>query len=204
MDPRSENGAFMVAWAAHWAASRGVAEVDGVQFLESLRRHLPNEDFELLSLLNLMEHHAKSFAALSAFAGALGVRKGVSGYIYQTVPIALYSWLHSPGDFREAVEGVIALGGDTDSTGAIAGALVGATIGESGIPSAWLSHLFEWPRSVTWMRQLGYKLAEVYSENPANTPAKPLPLFWPALLPRNLLFLLTVLVHGLRRLLPPY
>jgi hypothetical protein len=30
------------------------------------------------------------------------------------------------------------------------------------------------------------------------------PYFWPGLLPRNLLFLLVVLLHGFRRLLPPY
>jgi hypothetical protein len=29
-------------------------------------------------------------------------------------------------------------------------------------------------------------------------------LFWPGLLPRNLLFLAAVLAHGFRRLLPPY
>ena len=30
------------------------------------------------------------------------------------------------------------------------------------------------------------------------------PLAWPAVVPRNLLFLTIVLTHGLRRLLPPY
>lgn len=28
--------------------------------------------------------------------------------------------------------------------------------------------------------------------------------FWPGLLPRNLLFLVVVLLHGFRRLLPPF
>jgi hypothetical protein len=32
----------------------------------------------------------------------------------------------------------------------------------------------------------------------------PLPLFWPGVLARNVLFLAVVLAHGLRRLLPPY
>jgi hypothetical protein len=32
----------------------------------------------------------------------------------------------------------------------------------------------------------------------------PLPLFWPGILPRNALFTAVVLLHGLRRLLPPY
>lgn len=32
----------------------------------------------------------------------------------------------------------------------------------------------------------------------------PVPLFWPGLLLRNLIFLVIVLAHGFRRLLPPY
>jgi hypothetical protein len=32
----------------------------------------------------------------------------------------------------------------------------------------------------------------------------PLFLFWPGVIPRNMLFLLIVLLHGFRRLLPPY
>lgn len=32
----------------------------------------------------------------------------------------------------------------------------------------------------------------------------PLPLFWPGVIPRNLLFFVLVLAHALRRLLPPY
>jgi hypothetical protein len=34
--------------------------------------------------------------------------------------------------------------------------------------------------------------------------ALPAPLFWPALIVRNALFLALVLLHALRRLLPPY
>ena len=35
-------------------------------------------------------------------------------------------------------------------------------------------------------------------------PPRPLPLFWPAFVPRNLLFLAVILFHGFRRLLPPH
>ena len=34
--------------------------------------------------------------------------RGVTGYIYHTVPIVLYAWLSFPTDFRRAVEEVIA------------------------------------------------------------------------------------------------
>ena len=35
-------------------------------------------------------------------------------------------------------------------------------------------------------------------------PLGPVRYFWPAVLPRNLLFLIVVLLHGFRRLAPPY
>jgi len=43
--------------------------------------------------------------------------------------------------FEPASRRVIALGGDTDANGAIAGALLGAVAGRSGLPGAWLDSL---------------------------------------------------------------
>jgi ADP-ribosylglycohydrolase len=43
--------------------------------------------------------------------------------------------------FEPALRRVIALGGDTDANGAIAGALLGAIAGRSGLPAAWLASL---------------------------------------------------------------
>jgi hypothetical protein len=128
----------------------------------------------------------------------------VSGYVYHTVPLALYCWLRRPGDFRGAVEEVIALGGDADSTGAVAGGIAGATVGAAGIPPDWLAGLFEWPRSAAWLRELAGRLADQFPSSGEPVGRGPLRLFWPGLVPRNLLFLAVVLAHGFRRLLPPY
>ena len=43
--------------------------------------------------------------------------------------------------FEAALRGVVALGGDTDAKGAVAGALLGAIAGRSGLPAAWLASL---------------------------------------------------------------
>jgi hypothetical protein len=137
-------------------------------------------------------------------ADALGLQRGISGYVYHTVPLALYCWLRNRGNFRAAIEEVIALGGDADSTGAAVGGIAGATLGAAGIPADWLDGLLEWPRSLTWMRRLAEHLAQQFPAAGSPSSPRPLPLFWPGLLPRNLLFLSVVLVHGFRRLLPPY
>src|SRR5439155_7577476 len=45
------------------------------------------------------------------------------------------------GPFEAAVTDVVRLGGDTDTNAAVAGALVGARDGRTGLPDAWLAKL---------------------------------------------------------------
>jgi ADP-ribosyl-[dinitrogen reductase] hydrolase len=202
-DPRAERGALLVALAARHGAARGPAGVDAAAFLTEARKAAQG-DAELTALLGRLEEHLGRGATAAELADSLGLRRGVSGYVYHTVPLALYAWLRSPADFRRAVEEVIALGGDADTTGAITGALCGATAGAGGIPAEWLAGLVDWPLSVRWMCRLAGRLAEQFPGDGAGQGRGPLRLFWPALLPRNLLFLMLVLGHGFRRLLPPY
>jgi hypothetical protein len=55
------------------------------------------------------------------------------------------------------------------------------------------------------MRRLALRLAARFGHaRPRPAPARPVPLFWPALPLRNMLFLMIALGHGFRRLLPPY
>jgi ADP-ribosylglycohydrolase len=135
------------------------------------------------------------------FAAALGLTRGVSGFINHTVPVALFCWLRYPTDFRAAVEQVILLGGDSDTTAAIVGGLLGATLGANAIPADWLANIAEWPRSTRWMRQLGARLAAAVNQEGVQEMPR---LFWPGILLRNIFFLVVVLTHGIRRLFPPY
>jgi ADP-ribosylglycohydrolase len=203
-DPKAERGAFLAALAAHHGCMHGPQGVRSGTFLREARQALPDLDDTLRGLLDQIENHLSRGATAAELADSLRLQRGVSGYVYHTVPMALYCWLRHPNDFRQAVEEVIALGGDADSTGAIVGGIAGATVGAAGIPEEWLRGLFEWPRSVAWMRSLADRLAKQFPRDGTADNQKPLPLFWPAILPRNLLFLSIVLLHGFRRLLPPY
>ena len=199
-DPKAEHGAFAVALAARLAQLQPA--VSGAAYLEQLLDQLQEESSQpFLELVDQAVASAAAGASTLEFAAAQGWQHGITGYVYRTVPVALHAWLRQPRDFRTAVMDVIRCGGDTDSTAAIVGGIVGAAVGKAGIPADWLAGLWEWPRSVVWMEQLGGSLFAALS---AGQPRRPPRLFVPGLLARNLLFLSVVLTHVLRRCLPPY
>lgn len=200
-DPRAERGALLVALAA-WYGTRYGAGVDAGAFLSWVREGQVELDPEATKFLAQIDEHLGRKAPAAELAAAMSLNRGVSGYIYHTVPLALYCWLRQPGDFRAAVEEVIALGGDADTTGAIVGAIAGATAGPDGIPTEWIQGLFDWPCSVSGMRDLADRLAAQFPG--PGTDQKPPFFWWPMSLPRNLFFLVLVLLHAMRRLLPPY
>jgi ADP-ribosylglycohydrolase len=193
-DSRASGGALLIAMAAAHAVRCGSAH----GFIEVALRESAREA-ELHRFLIRAAEHLRAGSTPETFADAIGLSRGVTGYINHTVPIALFCWLRSPHSFEDAVGNCIALGGDTDTTAAIVGALVGATAGASAIPKRFLDGLIEFPRSVTWMQQLASDLAARRAPSRYQSVT-----FVPALLLRNLLFLVVVLVHGLRRLLPPF
>jgi ADP-ribosylglycohydrolase len=135
------------------------------------------------------------------FADEVGLGRGVSGYIYHTVPVVIHAWLNNRQNFQSAVTSVIECGGDADTTAAIVGGIVGTTVGESGIPSAWMETLCEWPGTVSWMRNLAIQLSR---SNANSTTERPVKLNAIIVLFRNLFFLKVVLFHGFRRIFPPY
>ncbi|HEY8503389.1 MAG TPA: ADP-ribosylglycohydrolase family protein, partial [Gemmataceae bacterium] len=199
-DPKAEYGAYAAALAAHAFADPSTP-VSPDAFRQRLRDDLGEEANELHTLIRLAAESAAAGAGTEEFAASLGLRRGVSGYVYHTVPVALHTAWRHPDDFRAAVEAAVRCGGDTDSVAAIVGGMVGARVGRAGLPADWLGGLWEWPRTAGWMERLGQRLAEVLGK---GEPAQALPINPLGLLARNLLFDLLVLAHALRRLLPPY
>ncbi len=203
-DPRAEIGARAVAMlAAHSVCSSPSERPAAVDLQRILQEaHLPDRpcaewDRITAAVRRAVDHHL----TVAGFAESLGCRDGVSGYVFHTVPLAVYAWYHHYGDFRTALESVLLCGGDTDTTGAIIGALAGATVGVAGIPDSWVDGIADWPRGVGLLTDLGARLAAVAE---SGQPGRPVRYLWPVVIPRNIIFLLLVLAHGLRRLLPPY
>jgi poly(ADP-ribose) glycohydrolase ARH3 len=65
----------------------------------------------------------------------------ISGFAMSTTLSALYCFLLSPDDFQQSVIESVMSGGDTDSCGAITGAISGSYNGIEKIPSSWIKKL---------------------------------------------------------------
>jgi len=198
-DIKAQLGAQAVALAAHFAATRK-NDVIPAEFVATLEPLCEGN----AGVIELMRGVAASVArgeSAASYAESIGCGKGVTGFIYHTVPVAIHIWLRRQSDYRGALIEAVRLGGDTDTVAAVVGALVGTRVGRDGIPAEWLRDLWEWPRTHAWMEQLGAQLARSCHDRAS---AGELPLNWFELLLRNVLFIPLVLAHGFRRLLPPY
>ena len=191
-DPRALCGALAVARVA---ANIIRDQPPGRRGLLACLRDCGPADREWRSRLARLGQALRGDWPPARLAAAYGLQAGVSGYIYHTVPMAIYCWYQHRGNFRGAVTAAVSLGGDSDTVAAICGALAGLEVGEAGIPRDWLVGLRDWPRG----RPLLEKTADALARG-----AAPPGYCWPAVPPRNLVFIGVVLLHGLRRLAPPY
>jgi ADP-ribosylglycohydrolase len=67
--------------------------------------------------------------------------QGISPFVTGSVLWSLYSFLRTPEDYWETICTAIAVGGDVDTTAAMAGAISGAYLGLDAIPSHLSQHL---------------------------------------------------------------
>ncbi|MEW6129053.1 MAG: ADP-ribosylglycohydrolase family protein [Acidobacteriota bacterium] len=199
-DPKALTGALAVAQLTGWI----VRNQDATGFA-------PNKIFSLLDktgsdkewqeILRKMQIGYANSYSVKEFAASMNLQRAISGYVYHTVPMAIYSWMIHYGDFRKAVESVLDCGGDTDTVAAIVGALSGATVGERGIPVEWFNRIRDYPFSTTYLRKLSDCLAK---QRPDQRITKNKFLYHLIQTARNMLFFAIVLTHIIRRLAPPY
>ncbi len=192
-DPKAFTGALAIAMASRHSstADRVAAEV----FLDETRRAIGSASGDAAFVRTLEDAIASVGRGETTqdYAKCLG-RSGVSGYIYHTVPVVIHAWLSYPDDFPTAIKAIISCGGDSDTTGSILGGIIGARLGRTGIPSEWIDGLILWPRSIQKAGALADALA---TGGQSRVPA------WKYIM-RNAWFDSVVLLHGLRRLAPPY
>lgn len=195
-DPKALTGAMAVAFvAAHRTRAMTGREIEPLPLLDELAGiSPPDEDWQ--SLVEQMRMSLDRNDTVNEFCCALGMPRKITGYIYHTVPAALYALYRHPGDFRSGMEALLNCGGDTDTTGAVYGSLAG--IGEQ-IPAEWPERIADYPWSPAFLDRHAEGLSLAFE---SARPVEPPPFPWLIIPFRNLFFLLVVLLHCVRRLIP--
>jgi poly(ADP-ribose) glycohydrolase ARH3 len=88
----------------------------------------------------------------------VGELLGNSAIGHESVPTAIFA-AASHGDFEQAVGFAVRCGGDTDTLGAMAGALAGAKYGSTSIPARWLDALEDGLRGRRYVERLARALS---------------------------------------------
>ena len=90
---------------------------------------------------------------------------GTGGYVMETVPAALFAFLRTPYYLEETVVTAVNAGGDTDSIGAIAGAISGSFNGLGALPARWKDNV----EGREYIEHLAQRL---YTLTPAGKPRR--------------------------------
>ncbi len=194
-DIKAEYGALAVAIASHLSSQN--IEITPENYYQKLSELIP-EAREFLTLIKQSCNSAEIEENSADFAAKLGLQKGISGYIYHTIPVVIQIWLRCPDNYEKSLTEIIKLGGDTDTTAAILGAIIGSRVGKEGIPTNWLNNLWLYPVNLPWLENLGEKLSEVITNNKKQKYLSfPLYGIWI----RNSLFLIIIIGHLCYRLI---
>jgi ADP-ribosylglycohydrolase len=98
--------------------------------------------------------------ASGSWRGKTPSQIGSSGYVADSLEAALWC-VASTADFETAILKAANLGGDADTTAAIAGQLAGALYGKDAIPSRWLEKL-------AWGKRIEERAADLFEQSVAR------------------------------------
>lgn len=146
------------------------------------------EDDECLDIVNRVFSDRER--PLHQLCQEMGLTQGVSGYIYHTLALVLQAVVHKEIAFEQTLIDTVRCGGDSDSTAALVGGILGAVRGPEAIPAHWREGLRDWP--------LGGERLTALARDQAGEPS------YPSHLARNLALWPLLVGCALRRVLPPY
>lgn len=149
-DPRCAAGAMAVAGAVAAALEGALSDADGL--CSALAAEAQPLDAALAAGLQrlprwLQQPHEAAAPQIAlvglAPAAAKEGRFGIAPHVTPSVLWALYAALRHPDDIVEAIAVAIAPGGDVDTTAAMAGAIVGAAVGEGALPAVFVERVHD-------------------------------------------------------------
>ncbi len=158
----AQAGSAAVAYAvAHGVEDEG--DLDRLAFTGAVA------DFVRRLDVNMADRIARLRDYLDAPAEEGFAYTGTGGHVIETVPAALFAFLHCPYDMERTLIEAVNAGGDADSVAAIAGAVSGSFNGIEAIPPRWKDRV----EGREYIEGLAVKL---YTLTPASKPRRE-PLF---------------------------
>ena len=151
-DPKAYRGALAIAIAAKLAGES--KKVDPNSFLEDFEKINDSKCEEFNEILKKTIQSVNSKESTQNFAESLGLSKGVTGYIYHTIPIAIHAWLSNQDNFQTGLINTIQCGGDADTVGSIVGSLIGIQVGAENISENWRKGIFDYPLNEKSLKEI--------------------------------------------------
>jgi poly(ADP-ribose) glycohydrolase ARH3 len=159
--PLGQWGAVMQAAAIGLAVIQNSKEpFKKEEVIVHLREVLWDGPIEYMRALNKIEEMLAEGKKLQAREVVQSLGNGVEAQF--SVPSACCIALNYSPDFCDAIQAAISLGGDTDTIAGMVGAIVGAHVGEKGLPGEWIEQLENGPRGRSFARRLAEKLFETW------------------------------------------
>ena len=158
--PLGMEGAVLQARAVAEAVNASGAGFDPAVFLNNLQVFVRNDCDEYVRSLDQIHELLTSDPSVSEIVAALGhdIRA------HRSVPAAVYAFLSHPESFADAVKFAVMLGGDTDTIGAMTGAIAGAYHGVEKSPKTWIDALENTEKGRDYVRALAAKLCDRCTE----------------------------------------
>jgi poly(ADP-ribose) glycohydrolase ARH3 len=134
------------------------------EIIIELREILWPGPVEYPKALNEMENIFAQGKRIKAREIARRLGNGIEAH--RSVPSASCLALAYSPDFQDAIRAAISLGGDTDTIAGMVGAIIGAHVGERGLPEEWIEQLEEGLRGRSFARELAGRLFEAWRKMP--------------------------------------
>ena len=159
--PLGQWGAVMQACSVGLAVSQNPkGPFKKEQMVTDLREILWGGPIEYMKSLNRIEKMVVQGKKLQALKIVQSFGNGVEAHF--SVPSACYIAITYSPDFCDAIRAAISLGGDTDTIAGMVGAIVGAHVGEKGLPVEWIEQLEDGPRGRSFAKSLADRLFETW------------------------------------------
>lgn len=146
------HAAMLVAITTQCAQlTRTASAVDPNDLLRLLSDATPQE--ALKQRLGRLDGHLKKRDSLHRAARALGYRRGLTDHVVDQALLAIYAYCIHHESYRDCIEAIVKLPGNTVGVAALAGAMVGAENGVQDIPKEWRERVSMAPYDDAWIGQ---------------------------------------------------